>query len=159
MFIAHFIISILVGLYSDDWPNHRDAGWVSVAFLFVYMLAFGASWGPVPWAYPAEVFPSSLRAKGVGMSTATNWLTNFIIGLITPPLLATDRHFGAYVFFAIWCLLALLWTMRFIKETNGRSLEQMDAVFGDNIGQKEAARRERIEREVISEARSTGAEY
>ncbi|KAB8343146.1 hypothetical protein FH972_022737 [Carpinus fangiana] len=159
MFISHFIISILVGLYSDNWPAHRTAGWVSVAFLFIYMLAFGASWGPVPWAYPAEVFPSSLRAKGVGMSTATNWFTNFIIGLITPPLLNTNRHFGAYVFFAIWCLLALLWTIKFIKETKGRSLEQMDAVFGDNLGEKEVVRRQRIEREVIDEASSTGVDF
>lgn len=74
MFISHLIIAVLVGLYSDDWPSHRDAGWTSVAFLLFYMLAFGASWGPVPWAMPAEVFSSSLRAKGVALSTCSNWL-------------------------------------------------------------------------------------
>ena len=48
MFISHFIIAILVGKFSDDWPNHKAAGWVSVAFLLFYMLSFGSSWGPVP---------------------------------------------------------------------------------------------------------------
>ena len=71
MTISHLIIAILVGLYSDDWPAHRPEGWVSVAFLLFYMLSFGASWGPVPWAMPSEIFPctftsvsfiSSLRA-------------------------------------------------------------------------------------------------
>ena len=47
MMMSHLIIAILVGKFSDDWPGHRVAGWVSVAFLLFYMLSFGASWGPV----------------------------------------------------------------------------------------------------------------
>ena len=47
MTVSHFIIAILVGKFSSDWPAHRTAGWVSVAFLLFYMLSFGASWGPV----------------------------------------------------------------------------------------------------------------
>ena len=47
MTLSHLIIAILVGKFSSDWPSHRAAGWVSVAFLLFYMLSFGASWGPV----------------------------------------------------------------------------------------------------------------
>lgn len=72
MFIAHVIIAALVGKFSDNWPSHKAEGWTSVAFLLFYMLAFGASWGPVPWAMPSEVFPSSLRAKGVAISTCSS---------------------------------------------------------------------------------------
>lgn len=72
MFLSHFIISILVGKYSDNWPSHRPEGWTSVAFLLFYMISFGASWGPVPWAMPSEIFPSSLRAKGVAISTCSS---------------------------------------------------------------------------------------
>ena len=79
MFASHLIIAVLVGKFSNDWQHHRPEGWASVAFLFFYMLSFGASWGPVPWAMPAEIFPSSLRAKGVALSTCSNWLNNFII--------------------------------------------------------------------------------
>jgi MFS family permease len=63
MLVAHLVIAILVRKFSNTWPTHRLEGWASVAMLLVYMLGFGASWGPVPWAMPAEVFPSSLRAK------------------------------------------------------------------------------------------------
>lgn len=69
MFVSHTVIAALVGLYSENWPAHTTQGWTSVAFLFLYMLAFGASWGPVPWAMPSEIFPSSLRAKGVAIAT------------------------------------------------------------------------------------------
>ncbi|CAG8101143.1 unnamed protein product [Penicillium nalgiovense] len=148
MAISHIIIAALVGTYSDDWPSHKAEGWTSVAFLLFYMLAFGASWGPIPWAMPSEIFPSSLRAKGVALSTCSNWLNNFIIGLITPPLVQ-DTGYGAYVFFAVFCLLAGMWTFFFVPETKGRTLEQMDHVFKDNSSEDERAKRRVIEAELI----------
>lgn len=89
MAISHIIIAAMVGVYSDNWPAHQTQGWVSAAFLLVYMIAFGASWGPVPWALPSEIFPSSLRAKGVALSTCSNWLNNFII---VSPLPTSDIY-------------------------------------------------------------------
>ncbi|KAK5113503.1 hypothetical protein LTR62_003372 [Meristemomyces frigidus] len=145
MFLSHVVIAGLVGGYGADWSAHRTEGWTSAAFLFIYMAAFGASWGPVPWAMPAEIFPSSLRAKGVALSTCSNWLNNFIIGLVTPPLVETTGY-GAYVFFAIFCLLSLVWTFIFVPETKGRSLEEMDRVFGDASAGFEQGKREHIER-------------
>lgn len=167
MFIAHLIISVLVGKFSDNWPAHRAEGWASVSMLLFFMLAFGASWGPVPWALPSEIFPSSLRAKGVGLSTASNWFFNFIIvsrlrdvatlaamltstqGLITPPLVE-GTGYGAYVFFAVFCLLSFVWTFFVVPETSGKTLEQMDSVFKDISSIAEEQRRERIEREIAN---------
>ncbi|KAJ5521591.1 hypothetical protein N7527_005706 [Penicillium freii] len=148
MAISHIIIAALVGIYSVDWPSHKAEGWTSVAFLLFYMLAFGATWGPIPWAMPSEIFPSSLRAKGVALSTCSNWLNNFIIGLITPPLVQ-DTGYGAYVFFAVFCLLAGMWTYFFVPETKGRTLEQMDHVFKDTSSEEEKAKRRVIEAELI----------
>jgi hypothetical protein len=120
------------------------------------------------------VFPSSLRAKGVALSTCSNWLNNFIIvsnqtrtltqnqkltvhikGLITPPLVQ-NTGFGAYTFFAVFCLLALVWTFIFVPETKGRTLEQMDDVFKDNSSEAEQARRHAIEAELL---RAEGERY
>ncbi|KAH7357045.1 putative MFS monosaccharide transporter [Rhexocercosporidium sp. MPI-PUGE-AT-0058] len=142
MFISHFIISILAGLYSSDWPSHRPEGWIGVALLLFYMLSFGASWGPVPWAMPAEIFPSSLRAKGVAISTCSNWLNNFIIGLVTPPLVQ-KTGFGAYVFLAVFCLGSFAWTYLCVPETNGKTLKQMDEVFKDR-GNAEAVEKKEV---------------
>ncbi|KAJ5101606.1 sugar transporter STL1 [Penicillium alfredii] len=148
MAMSHIIIAVLVGLFDSNWSAHRAQGWASVAFLLFYMIAFGASWGPVPWAMPSEIFPSSLRAKGVALSTCSNWLNNFIIGLITPPLVQ-NTGYGAYVFFAVFCVLAGLWTFFFVPETKGRTLEQMDHVFKDNSNEGERDRRNAIEVELL----------
>lgn len=148
MVISHLIISVLVGKFSDAWPTHTAEAWTSVAFLLFFMLTYGATWGPIPWAMPAEIFPASLRAKGMAFATMSNWFNNFIIGLITPPLVQ-NTGFGAYVFFAVFCLLALVWVWFVVPETNGRTLEQMDHVFHDNTGEIEQARRARIEAEML----------
>ena len=148
MTVSHAIIALLVGKYSDNWSAHRGAGWTSVAFLLVYMFIFGASWGPVPWALPAEIFPSSLRSKGVALSTCSNWLNNFIIGLMTPPLVQ-NTGFGAYIYFAACCLLSLVWTQIFVPETRGRTLEQMDYVFKDTVSEHDERRRRAIENDLL----------
>ncbi|TKA82105.1 hypothetical protein B0A55_01802 [Friedmanniomyces simplex] len=156
MFVSHVVVAGLVGKYSNDWPAHRGEGGTAVAFLFIFMLSFGASWGPVPWALPSEIFPSSLRAKGVAISTCANWGFNFVIGLITPPLVESTGY-GAYIFFAVFCLLSLLWTWIFVPETRCKTLEQMDRVFKDVRSGREEAKRERIEREIADGSRMNGA--
>ncbi|POR36844.1 Uncharacterized protein TPAR_02970 [Tolypocladium paradoxum] len=144
MIISHLIISVLVGLYQDSWESHKAQGWVSVAFLLFFMLTYGATWGPIPWAMPAEIFPASLRAKGMAYATMSNWFNNFIIGLITPPLIQ-NTGYGTYVFFCVFCLFSLIWSYFVVPETNGRTLEQMDDVFKDNTAEEEVVRRSRIE--------------
>lgn len=117
MVIAHLIIAVLVSQYSTSWATHQAAAWTSVAFLLFFMLTFGATWGPIPWAMPAEIFPASLRAKGVSYSTMSNWLNNFIIGLITPPLIQ-NTGYGTYVFFCVFCLLAIVWVWFVVPEVS-----------------------------------------
>ncbi|KAL1615489.1 hypothetical protein SLS54_009021 [Diplodia seriata] len=85
---------------------------------------------------PAEVFPNASRSKGVALSTATVWLCNFIVGVSTPPMLE-DLGFGTYVFFGAWCYIAAVWAYFLVPETKGKTLEQMDEVFGDYAAQEE----------------------
>lgn len=59
-----------------------------VACVIIYNAAFGMSWGPIPWLYPPEIMPLPFRAKGVSISTATNWLA---VSRIPPPWAALIR--------------------------------------------------------------------
>ncbi|RAL63199.1 hypothetical protein DID88_004278 [Monilinia fructigena] len=69
MTISHMIIAVMVRPISYDCELRQVAAWLSVAFLFFYMIVFGPSWGPVPcnWAMPSEIFRTDLRAKGVAL--------------------------------------------------------------------------------------------
>ena len=73
----------------------------------------------------------------------SDWINNFIIGLITPPLVQ-NTGFGAYVFFAVFCLLSGVWTFFFVPETNGKTLEQMDDVFRDRDSTEEVSTKQRL---------------
>ena len=73
MLASQLCLAIEVGLYQHSWPSHSAQGWVGVAFIWWYMIAFGISWGPIPWSMPAEIFPSSLRSKGTAFSQASQW--------------------------------------------------------------------------------------
>ena len=53
MALSQIVIATLVRLYGEEWPAHKKEGWISVALLLFFMLAFGHSWGPVPWGMPS----------------------------------------------------------------------------------------------------------
>ena len=87
MGVPYIVIAILYALYSDDWPAHPVAGWAAVAMAYIYILTYGVSYSPLGWALPAEVFSNAQRSKGIALSTATVWICNFIVGVMTPPLI------------------------------------------------------------------------
>ncbi|KAI1839769.1 hypothetical protein JX266_014022 [Neoarthrinium moseri] len=134
--ISYAVIAILSGLFSDNWLAHTDAGWACAAMAFIFILFFGVSYSPLGWALPPEVFTTATRSKGVALSTCVNWLSNFIVGIATPPMIA-QIGYGTYVFFAVFCLLASFWAFFLVPETRGKTLEQMDEVFGDTSGLEE----------------------
>ena len=44
-----------------------------VVMIYLYVIGYSASWGPIPWVYLSEIFPTRLRSYGVGMGAATQW--------------------------------------------------------------------------------------
>lgn len=105
---------------------------------------------------PSEIFPSSIRANGVAWSTCSNWGNNFIIGLITPPLIQNTNGFGAYIFFGVFSFMSLLWSWFCVPETRGRSLEDMDRVFNDMTGVEDEIRKREILGGLRQRMRRTG---
>jgi sugar porter (SP) family MFS transporter len=134
---CYLIISVLSGIYEDDWSANTAAGWAAVAMAFVFILVYGVSYSPLGWALPPEVFPTSCRSKGVALAVAVNWLSNFIIGIAVPPMLDSIK-FGTYIFFCSFCFLAGIWAYFLVPETMGKTLEEMDQAFGDNLAAEEA---------------------
>lgn len=136
--ICYVIITILAGLYSHDWPAHQGAGWATVAMAFCFILVYGVSYSPLGWAMPSEVFSTPTRSKGMALSVCVNGLSNFIVAIAIPPMMA-NRGYQTYIFFTVMCLLATVWAVLLVPDTKGKTLEEMDEVFGDVQGQQEQA--------------------
>jgi len=102
-----------------------------VVCVIVFNAFFGYSWGPVPWLYPPEIMPLSVRAKGVSLSTATNWFFNFIVGELTPYLQEVMK-WRLYPMHGFFCACSFVVVYFLYPETMGVPLEEMDAVFGED---------------------------
>ncbi|KAK6825864.1 MFS glucose transporter mfs1 [Apiospora arundinis] len=137
--ISLVIVGGILGGYGATLPAHPAAGWVGVAFIYIYDVNFSYSFAPIGWVLPSEIFNLGNRSKAMAVTTSTTWMCNFIIGLVTPDMLERIG-WGTYIFFAAFALLALAFTYFFIPETRGKSLEDMDVVFGDTAAHEEKAR-------------------
>ncbi|KAI8084782.1 general substrate transporter [Halteromyces radiatus] len=100
----------------------------AAAFTMLYNFVFGASWLGMAWLYPAEIFSTAMRAKGNSMSTAANWLGNFVVAEITP-ILFGSIHFWTYILFAFLNILFIPMVYFWFPETKGLTLEQIEILF------------------------------
>lgn len=76
-----------------------------------------------------EIFPLSIRAKGTSIGASSNWMNNFIVAFIVPPMI-DGIGWGMYLFFAVWLFIGALFIWFFVPETKNKTLEEMDMVFG-----------------------------
>lgn len=106
---------------------------VAVSFVFVYFTVFGITWIAVPWMYPAEVNTQRMRIAGASIATATNWICNYAVVLVTPVGIQNIR-WGYYVLFAALNLIFVPIVWFFYVETKNVSLEEMDAIFEGKSG-------------------------
>ncbi|KAH7072267.1 general substrate transporter [Paraphoma chrysanthemicola] len=100
------------------------------AFIMLYNIVYGFTWGPMPWLLPAEIFPLRGRSKGMALATTSNWIFNFIIGMVSPDAFA---GIGGYFYLVIagFCLFSAGLSHFYYVETAGHSLEEIAVAFGD----------------------------
>lgn len=121
------IVAILTKLHPPD-PHATSIssyGIASIVMIYLEAASYNMSWGPVPWLYMSEIFPTRIREMGIAVGTATQWLFNFVFSQITPHAVK-NLGWRTFLMFCIfnWALVVYAWI--FIKETTGKSLEEME---------------------------------
>ncbi|KAK5989858.1 Quinate permease [Cladobotryum mycophilum] len=100
----------------------------SLTLIFLEAMTFNISWGPIPWLYMSEIFPTRIREGGVAVGAATQWLFSFTFSQITPPAV-NNLGWKTFVMFCIFNWALVFYTWLFVKETKGLSLEEMEILF------------------------------
>ncbi|KAL3460075.1 general substrate transporter [Aspergillus heterothallicus] len=126
---AALLVNAVQGQYLN--PNNANQLRSMVAMNFVFSL-FYTPLGIISWVYPAEIFPVEVRALGNAITTFTNWTVNLIFAQFTPDALAAVEFKYFYLFFALNLIAATCYYF-FYPETKGRTLEQIDELFGDQL--------------------------
>ncbi|KAI9252865.1 general substrate transporter [Phascolomyces articulosus] len=128
-------MAVLAGCLSAGWYDEFGSlivpeveGYVGTVTLFTFNTFFAIGFLGMTWLYPAEINPLRTRVQANALSTCSNWLSNYVIVMITPPAIA-NIGYGIYVIFAIFNFLFIPIVYFWYPETKGRSLEELDVMF------------------------------
>ncbi|KAI7087229.1 general substrate transporter [Hortaea werneckii] len=114
-------------------PNGTKTG-LSIAgvfFIFLVSVIFSLSFGPISWVYMSEIMPMQIRGKGCAFATGIgNWLVSTFFAQVSPIALGEITWKYYFVFVAFNILVTIPTIFFFFKETNQKSLEDIDLLFG-----------------------------
>ncbi|ODN88840.1 sugar transporter [Cryptococcus wingfieldii CBS 7118] len=122
-------MAVLAGIYNKAQDQNKAAQVVSVLMLFLFNTWFSIGFLGITWLYPAEVTPLRIRAPANALSTASNWIFNFMVVMATGPMFA-NIGLGTYAFFAAMNGVVVFPGLYFFfPETKRYSLEDLDIIF------------------------------
>ena len=110
-------------------------GYLALFCMMLYVASFAMSWGPVTWVLLAEIFPNKIRGKALAIAVAAQWVSNYLVSLTFPMmndnsyLTGLFNHGFAYWVYGIMSILAMLFIMKYIPETKGKTLEEMEKLW------------------------------
>jgi MFS transporter, SP family, sugar:H+ symporter len=99
-------------------------GQLAVIAANLYVIFFNVSWGPVMWVMLGEMFPNQLRGSALAVAGFFQWFANFLISFSFPAMAAWSLT-GSYVFYGVCAVISFLLVQRFVHETKGKELEEM----------------------------------
>ena len=116
-----FLFAISAAYFTGNFT-----GYLVLVFIMGYLAFFALSLGPVVWVLIGEIFPNRLRSHATSLAVFCLWGANFVVSFTFPVLL--KRLQGGYTFliYSIMCLLCLVFVYKYLAETKGKSLEQIE---------------------------------
>jgi SP family galactose:H+ symporter-like MFS transporter len=111
---------------------------IAIASLMTYVAAFAISLGPIFWLMNAEIYPLNVRSKAAGVGTMANWTFNFIVSLTFLVLIDALGRSGAFWLYAGIGVVTLWFCWKFVPETKGKRLEDIEEIFRQRVARKGA---------------------
>ncbi|WJG11323.1 sugar porter family MFS transporter [Aliiglaciecola sp. LCG003] len=102
-----------------------NLGTLALVSANAYVFFFNLSWGPVMWVMLGEMYPNQIRGSGLAIAGLFQWSANFAITMTFPIMLASIGLAGAYGFYALCALISVFFVIKFVHETKGTELEDM----------------------------------
>lgn len=119
---------MLAGLSALYFTN-QTSGVLVLVFILGYIAFFAASLGPALWVVAAELFPNRLRSKGMSIAIVSLWIACTIVTIVFPIMLEKLSGGITFLIFALICLANLLYVLKYVPETKGKTLEELEKQF------------------------------
>lgn len=119
-----------------------NVGILSLIGVLVFIGSFAMSLGPVTWVILAEMFPNRIRSMAMSIAVAAQWAGNYLVSLTFPMVAESEINKGPtwnlslpYFIFSAFIILLILFTIKYIPETKGKSLEDLEGVWKEKYGE------------------------
>ena len=127
-------VSLLaMGGMAQFMPGGGVAGGWMLAFIILYIAAFGLSVGPVVWVILSEIFPTAVRGRALGLAAFFLWAADYAVTQTFPVMDARGswfvrvfNHAFPFYVYAAFCAVLMLVVWRLVPETKGRTLEEIE---------------------------------
>jgi MFS transporter, SP family, xylose:H+ symportor len=136
-------------LYFSDYSQLNSAGMpalskgegiMSLIGILVFIGSFAMSMGPVVWVLLSEIFPNKIRSIAMSIAVAAQWFANYLVSQTFPIIVESDanklkmdggiwNNALPYFLFSVFIALTILFVWKYIPETKGKTLEEMERLF------------------------------
>ncbi|MGN6295661.1 MAG: sugar porter family MFS transporter [Ginsengibacter sp.] len=125
MVIGSIGMGVSLLLLAITFITNNFSGYFVLFCIIGFLASFGFSLGPVVFVLISEIFPNNLRSHAVAVSIFLLWMSNFFVSFTFPYLLKNLQGYSFLIFSAM-CFLCLFFVLKFLTETKGKSLEQIE---------------------------------
>ena len=134
-----FILPAIIHIFL---PNANPI--LIVIFLSIYVAFYSFTWAPLTWVIVGEIFPLAIRGFASGSASSLNWIGSFLVGLLFPIMTAYFSQQIVFAIFGVICILGVLFVKKFVPESRGRTLEEIEAIGESHNSNKVNAQVEKI---------------
>ncbi|NPC94728.1 D-xylose transporter XylE [Bacillus sp. WMMC1349] len=122
-------IGMAIGMFGVAGMAYTGAiGMGTLIFIIVYTASFMMSWGPICWVLISEIFPNKIRGRAVAIAVAAQWAANYFISS-TYPMMMEYSGTITYGFYGLMSVLSAIFVWKFVPETKGKTLEEMESTW------------------------------
>lgn len=125
LIIGSIGMGVSLVLLAITFISGHTQGYLVLICIMGFLASFGFSLGPIVWVLIPEIFPNHFRSLGVAFSVFMLWAANFLVSWTFPALLKYLKG-NAFFIYAAFCFLCVVFVIKYVKETKGKSLEQIE---------------------------------
>lgn len=117
--------------------QQNSVGLLSLLGVLIFIASFALSMGPVVWILLSEMFPNKVRSVAMSVAVAAQWAANYVVSQLFPVVMGSETNNNQfwngslpYFIFIGFIIVIVYITYKFIPETKGKSLEEIEEFWG-----------------------------
>ncbi|MEL6190535.1 MAG: sugar porter family MFS transporter [Bacteroidota bacterium] len=119
----------------------NSVGILSLIGILTFIGSFAMSMGPIVWVILSEMFPNSIRSISMSIAVAVQWGANYLVSQSFPVVVESDVNVNGmwngslpYFIFMLFIAITIVFTIKYIPETKGKTLEEIEKIWSDKYG-------------------------